>query len=307
MSALREAAQQALEALNSIDVGYRSPSGDPLEVSFDEVKCEAAITALRAALAQEQAEPVQESVATTQQPVIEKPPSDYRRGYWDGFAIGKREGRIEAEDAALKAQEQAEPVAWMQPKTVSGHLRPDLGYESCSSADYGAFPVYRAPPKAEPAQEPVAWVEHEWSGTGSRKLHFEKRDPTVRDEVVNPVWTPLYTDPPKRQPLSGLEAERLLEQVIGSLPAARNLVRAVERAHGIIEHRIEEDSHQTLDAAMQQPRAMAQAYESGYKAGVANEREACAKVCESRFMGDLTREDMEARRCAAAIRERNNP
>ena len=31
MSTLREAAQQALEALNSIDVGYRSPSGDPLE------------------------------------------------------------------------------------------------------------------------------------------------------------------------------------------------------------------------------------------------------------------------------------
>ena len=33
-------------------------------------------------------------------------------------------------------------------------------------------------------------------------------------------------------------------------------------------------------------------------------REACAKVCESRFMGDMTREDMEARRCAAAIRAR---
>ena len=38
----------------------------------------------------------------------------------------------------------------------------------------------------------------------------------------------------------------------------------------------------------------------------ATEREACAKVCESRFMGDLTREDMEARRCAAAIRAREN-
>ena len=36
----------------------------------------------------------------------------------------------------------------------------------------------------------------------------------------------------------------------------------------------------------------------------AAEREACAKVCESRFMGDMTREDMEARRCAAAIRAR---
>ena len=134
-----------------------------------------------------------------------------------------------------------------------------------------AMKAYAVPPQ-QPAPEPVAWVEHEWSGTGSRKLHFEKRDPTVRDEVVNPVWTPLYTDPPKRQPLSGLEVERLLEQVIGSLPAARNLVRAVERAHGIIEPRIEEDSHQTLDEAMQQPRAMAQAYENGYKAGAAAER-----------------------------------
>lgn len=36
----------------------------------------------------------------------------------------------------------------------------------------------------------------------------------------------------------------------------------------------------------------------------AAEREACAQLCESRFMGDLNREDMEARRLAAAIRER---
>ena len=56
MTDLRKAAKEALEALNSIDVGYRSPSGNPLELSFDEGKCEAAITALRAALAQ-QAEP----------------------------------------------------------------------------------------------------------------------------------------------------------------------------------------------------------------------------------------------------------
>ena len=42
-------------------------------------------------------------------------------------------------------------------------------------------------------------------------------------------------------------------------------------------------------------------------AAVRAEREECAKLCEARFMGDMTREDMEARRCAAAIRERNNP
>ena len=38
----------------------------------------------------------------------------------------------------------------------------------------------------------------------------------------------------------------------------------------------------------------------------AAEREACAKLCEARFVGDLNREDMEARRCAAAIRARKS-
>ena len=35
----------------------------------------------------------------------------------------------------------------------------------------------------------------------------------------------------------------------------------------------------------------------------ARERERCAKVCDGRYMGDNNREDMEAKRCAAAIRE----
>jgi len=34
------------------------------------------------------------------------------------------------------------------------------------------------------------------------------------------------------------------------------------------------------------------------------EREACALVCERRHMGDFNREDLEARRCATAIRAR---
>ena len=37
---------------------------------------------------------------------------------------------------------------------------------------------------------------------------------------------------------------------------------------------------------------------------VAAEREACAKACEARYMGDNNREDQEAKRCAAAIRAR---
>jgi hypothetical protein len=39
----------------------------------------------------------------------------------------------------------------------------------------------------------------------------------------------------------------------------------------------------------------------------ADEREACAKVCDKRYMGDNNREDMEAKRCAAAIRARGQP
>ena len=58
--------------------------------------------------------------------------------------------------------------------------------------------------------------------------------------------------------------------------AALKAALAQEQAEpvvGIIGSKIKVDSHQTLDDAMQQPRAMAQAYESGYNAGVANERE----------------------------------
>ena len=37
----------------------------------------------------------------------------------------------------------------------------------------------------------------------------------------------------------------------------------------------------------------------------AKERAACAKVCDARYMGDNSREDMEAKRCAKAIRAKN--
>ena len=46
---------------------------------------------------------------------------------------------------------------------------------------------------------------------------------------------------------------------------------------------------------------------AAYAAAVEAEREACAKVCEARNMGDNNREDMEAKRCAAAIRARGEP
>jgi hypothetical protein len=103
MNDLRTAAQQALAALEQ-----DNPSGRT-----------ATITALRAALAQ-QAEPMAAVAenATTQQRAGETPPSDYRRGYWDGFEMGKREGRIAAEDAAKQA-EPVEPAALTDEEILS--------------------------------------------------------------------------------------------------------------------------------------------------------------------------------------------
>ena len=43
-------------------------------------------------------------------------------------------------------------------------------------------------------------------------------------------------------------------------------------------------------------------YRAEARAALAVALEEAAKVCERRFMGDHNREDMEARRCAAAIR-----
>ena len=205
MTDLRTAAQQALEALEEYQ--YR---GAPF------LACDGAVAALRAALAQEQAEP--------------KPMHPELRKMWEEHF--DRCFRA----MPLPAQEQAEPVTWMQPKTVDAHARPDLGYETCSKDDYGAFPVYTAPPHCPNC--------------------------------------------------ASLEAQNTeLDRKLAEL----------ERAHRIIESEIKVDSHQTLDAAMQQPRAMAQAYENGYNAGVAHEREACAQVCEQYEL---------ARSATAAIRAR---
>ena len=44
---------------------------------------------------------------------------------------------------------------------------------------------------------------------------------------------------------------------------------------------------------------------AAWQAATRAEREECAKVCDSRYLGDNNREDLEAKRCAAAIRARN--
>ena len=84
-------------------------------------------------------------------------------------------------------------------------------------------------------QEPVAWIEHEWSGSGLRHLHFERPAPTVRDEVVRPVWTPLYLHPqPPRQPLTRKDIA-FIAAACGGLASdfVVSVARAIEAAHGV--------------------------------------------------------------------------
>ena len=64
---------------------------------------------------------------------------------------------------------------------------------------------YAAAALAAAVAEPVAWVRQDWSGTGQRSVSFDgpPDTPSVRDGLVNPVWTPLYAAPaapPQREP-----------------------------------------------------------------------------------------------------------
>jgi len=82
---------------------------------------------------------------------------------------------------------------------------------------------------AQPEQEPVAWF-YDYDGTTWVKL--KKPDlPNMHHSVTN--VTPLYTSPPKQEPLSDEEAHILCQNrtLIGG--TTLDLLRDVEKAHGI--------------------------------------------------------------------------
>jgi hypothetical protein len=75
-----------------------------------------------------------------------------------------------------------------------------------------------------------------------------------------------------------------------------------ENAIAALRQAIAEAEVQYLDAITE--KAMRQKIKDAEDAilRAAAEREACARLCDARYMGDNNREDMEARRCADAIR-----
>ena len=79
----------------------------------------------------------------------------------------------------------------------------------------------------QPEQEPVAWInEHGHIDCGL-------------DAILDPTgWTPLYTAPPQRKPLTDEEIAEFAQRMEASDPTDsfwREFARAIEAAHGIKE------------------------------------------------------------------------
>lgn len=98
------------------------------------------------------------------------------------------------------------------------------GYVRAMRKEFAELIAALATQPAQPnAQgEAVAWIRQDWSGSGQRTLSFEgPPDPKpLRDEVVNPIWTPLYASAPAAQPSAQGEA------VAKVLQTGRDLVDA---------------------------------------------------------------------------------
>jgi len=131
---------------------------------------------------------------------------------------------------ALKAA--ADLLEQPEPKPVECHTCKGLGrmYMGCGSWIHcdtcNTTGKATTPPKREPEPEPVAEVRCDDGGNLTAKFH-------VRDL---PLFSPLYTFPPRREPLTDDEiADLWRAQIfhIVDLKLAKDFVRDIEAAHGI--------------------------------------------------------------------------
>jgi hypothetical protein len=79
---------------------------------------------------------------------------------------------------------------------------------------------------AQPEQEPVAWCQLVEGKVQDLLTSFEMKD-WINDES----WIPLYTAPPKREPLSDEEIYEIFSK--NEWNKFIELARAIEKAHGI--------------------------------------------------------------------------
>lgn len=61
--------------------------------------------------------------------------------------------------------------------------------------------------KEEQEQEPVAYMIHEYQGTGEKRLQFQPHIPSIRDDVTGPVVTALYARPVPAAPAVAVPEE----------------------------------------------------------------------------------------------------
>jgi len=99
-------------------------------------------------------------------------------------------------------------------------------------SDYGINTLYGEINEllAQPEQEPVAWMYDTYE-----EGYREKYDclTTIEDYISNTGVTnvrPLYTSPPKREPLNNVEIMTIAEEHTWDL---KRFARAIEKAHGI--------------------------------------------------------------------------
>ena len=106
-----------------------------------------------------------------------------------------------------------------------GHAAPDFGSELILEIQE----LLAQPEQTEQDQEPVAWIiETEIHGKLSEWVCTDKKHyMEAHDSIKEPI--PLYTAPPKREPLSSI---KILE-LTSKHEYAINLIRAIEKAHGI--------------------------------------------------------------------------
>ena len=117
------------EAMVTHHIGVADPADDyeTAKRKMNNLLCHAQDIGAYFAAPQRPAEPVQEQAGCTTEAECTSQP-------WCGIS-----GECH--------RKQAKPVAWLTPRTVDSYARPDLGYETSSKTDYGAFPVYTAPPQ----------------------------------------------------------------------------------------------------------------------------------------------------------------
>ena len=168
-------------------------------------------------------------------------------------------GRDECPNGWTKApQPEQETVAWkLVPTEPTDEMLKAM--DECSTEGYDerlyaghAASVYMAavdvaPTPPQPEQEPVAWGFQNSAITGSNRWMMLREEIPANDQYGGALWTPLYTTPPQRKPLTDEEL-RVIENKINPTMRWRSsdeegitlypqeyyeLVRAIEAAHGI--------------------------------------------------------------------------